>query len=173
MGRILKKPKRGVTLIEVMVASLGVLVILVGVMNFQYYCALDARKADVRATAVRLGQMLLEGWNAVGGETGFYDPATQFGLPPLNDLTSIGDPGFPGLANVFKTYRIRINGVQFFVKMSYQDEPDINISTPRILRTLNVSIAWSRDFGSSTLTFQPGQFVRLTKQTNYIPLPPP
>ena len=172
MGRILKKPNKGVTLIEVMVASLAVFVILVGVMNFQYYCALDARMADVRATAANLGQLLLEGWNAVQGEAALYDPATQFGSAPLNDLTSIGDPGIPRLTNVFKTYMIGINGVKYFVMLSYEDQ-DIAAGTPRRLRTLNVAIAWSRDFGSTTLTYGPTRLVRLTKQTSYIPPAPP
>jgi len=43
-----------------MVASLAVFVIFIGAMNFQYYCATAARKADVRATAARLGLLLLE-----------------------------------------------------------------------------------------------------------------
>ncbi len=171
MKRVRKQLNKGVTLIEVMVATLAVFVILVGVMNFQYYCALDARIADVRATAANLGQLLLEGWNAVQGEAVLYDPATQFGPPPLNDLSLIGDPGIPGLTpgNVFKTYRIGINGVKYFVKLSYQDEADANPGTQRRLRTLNVAIAWSRDFGSETLTFGPTRLVRLTKQTSYIP----
>jgi hypothetical protein len=168
MKRVRKQLNKGVTLIEVMVASLAVFVILVGVMNFQYYCALDARMADVRATAARLGQVLLEGWNAVQGEAVLYDPAMQFGSAPLNDLTPIGDPGIPRLINVFKTYMIGINGVKYFVTLSYEDQ-DIAPATPRRLRTLNVAIAWSRDFGSDTLTYGPTRLVRLTKQTSYIP----
>jgi len=167
------KPNKGFTLIEVMVAALASLVVIVGVMNFQYYCALDARTADVRATATRLGQVLLEGWTAVQGEAVLYDPATQFGSAPLNNLSLISDPGIPRLTNVFKTYMIGINGVNYFVTLSYQDEPDVNLSTLRRLRTLNVAIAWSREFGSTTFTFGPTRLVRLTKQTSYIPAPVP
>ncbi len=165
MGRILKKPNKGVTLIEVMVASLAVFVILVGVMNFQYYCALDAHMADVRATAANLGQLLLEGWNAVEGDVLLYDPATEFDEPPLDNFVTVADPGLPGLANVFRVYRINLDGIVYFVKLSYADN---GIVTP-IRRTLNVSIAWSRDWGSTTLDFEARRLVRLTKYADYAP----
>jgi hypothetical protein len=58
-----------------MVASLAVFVVVVGAMNFQYYCAMDARKADVRATAGRLGLLLLEAWKTVEGDAD-YDPVS-------------------------------------------------------------------------------------------------
>lgn len=170
MGR--KKQNRGVTLIEVMIATLAVLVIVIGVMNFQYYCAMDAYEADVRVKAGRLGLILLEGWKTAQGDVLDYDPADQFGLPPLDDFTPINDPGLLPLSIPFKYYRIGIDGVMYFVTLSY-DEVDDEPSTSRVLRKLNVAIAWNRDYGSNTLVFELRRFISLTKYTNYIPLPPP
>lgn len=165
MGSSRKQLKRGLTLVEVMVAAAAVLVIVVGAMNFQYYCALDARKADVRATASRLGLLLLEGWNTQGGiET--YNPIADFGQPPLNDFGLGGNPGIPGLANMLgdECYRIKVNGAYYFVKLSYQDIADD-------LRMLNASVAWSRNFGSDTLDFHSRRLVSLTKYAYYTPAP--
>ena len=150
------------TLIEVMAAVLVVMVIVIGVMNFQFYCALDARKADVRVTAARLGQLLLEAWKTVEGDVLLYDPAADFGEPPLDDFSVVADPGLPGLATSFRIYRIKINGTNYFVKLSYEDA-----TAPR---TLSAAIAWSRQWSSDTLDFEPRRLVRLTKYANY---PPP
>lgn len=166
-----KNQNRGVTLIEVMIATLAVLVVIVGVMNFQYYCAMDAYEADVRVKSGRLGLVLLEGWKTAQGDVLAYDPADQFTLPPLDDLTPINDPSIPQLGTPFKYYRIGINGIMYFVTLSY-DEVDDEPSTSRVLRKLNVAIAWSRDYGSETLTFELRRFISLTKYANYIPLPP-
>jgi hypothetical protein len=158
MGRIPKKRNRGVTLIEVMIASLAVIVILVGVMQFQYLCALDAHKADVQATGARLGLLVMEGWKVVAGEL-TYDPLNDFNLILVNEFVSIPDPGIPGLPTFFRAYRVDVDGVKYFVKLSYDDT-----SAPR---TLNVAVAWSRDFGSETLEFDAGQLVSLTKYATY------
>ena len=165
MGRCRKQQNRGLTLIEVMIAAFAILVIIIGVMNFQYYCALDARKADVRATAGRIGLLLLEGWNTEGGiET--YNPIADFGQPPLDDFGLGGTPGIPGLDNMLgdECYRIKVNGAYYFVKLSYQDMADD-------LRMLNASIAWSRDYGSDTLDYHSRRLVSLTKYAYYSPAP--
>ncbi|HUT31667.1 MAG TPA: hypothetical protein VMX13_17895 [Sedimentisphaerales bacterium] len=150
------KQKSGLTLVEVMVAALAALVIVIGTMGYQYHCALDARKADVRVTGARLGLLLLDAWKTMLGDTVVYDPKTDLGttLPvAFTEFTLIspppGDP--PGLATSFRYYRIEINGAKFFVKMSYQDQPQPPRTDP--LRLLNVRVAWNRDdFKSTTLT---------------------
>ena len=164
MGRIRKQRNKGLTLVEVMVAAAAVLIIVVGAMNFQFYCALDARKADVRATAGRLGLLLLEGWNTQGGiET--YNPIADFGQPPLDNFAGdVSAPEIPGLDNVLNCYRIKLDGAYYFVKLSYEDIAD----EPRML---NASVAWSRNFGSDTLDFHSRRLVSLTKYAYYTPEP--
>lgn len=162
-----RKRSRGVTLIEVMVAVLAVIVIVIGAMNFQYYCARDARMADARAMAVRLGLLLLEDWRVDQGVDS-YDPQSASPVPPWTEFDDDGgDPGLPGLAYVLgdDCYLIRLGGVYYFVKLSYQDDDP---EAPRRLRTLNATIAWLPDFGSSTENFSNRSvkpFVRLTKYT--------
>jgi len=134
-----KKQNRGVTLIEVMVASLAVFVIFIGVMNFQYYCAVAARKADVRATAARLGLLLLEDWKTAGGDAD-YVPVSVFGPAGL-DILDIEDStiGPVGLNNVIiaGSSMITIGNTEYCVTLSYDD----GINDPQGPQMLNVTIA--------------------------------
>lgn len=160
MGRNPKKQHRGVTLVEVMVAALATTVIVVGVMQYQYHCALDAHQADVQATGARLALLMMEGWKVVAGDVLTYDPLNDFDLILVNDFISIGDPFVDhGLPTFFYAYKIDVDGVKYFVKLSYDDT-----SAPR---TLNVAVAWSRDFGSDTLEFSLTRLVSLTKYATY------
>lgn len=134
-----KKQNRGLTLIEVMVASLAVFVIFIGVMNFQYYCALAARKADIRATAARLGQFLLEDWKTTGGDAD-YVPVSVFGpagLDILNIENSVIGP--VGLSNEITAGPciITIGNTEYCVTLSYDD----GVIDP-IPQMLNVSVAY-------------------------------
>lgn len=169
MGRNLQKRNDGVTLIEVMVAALAIAVVVIGAMQFQYFCALDAHKADVRAKAIRLGLLLLDGWENVKGDI-LYNPIVDFGELPL-DVIGTADPGIPGLTNSFgdKCYRLKVDGAYYFVKLSYED---IDFGDPPgILRKLNVAVAWSRPYNSVTLEFHSRRLVRATKYATYVPLP--
>lgn len=159
MGWTPKKRKRGVTLIEVMVAALAATVIVIGVMQYQYHCALDAHKADVQATGARLALLMMEGWKVVAGDVLTYEPLDDFDMILVGEFVPISDPGIPGLPLFFRAYMVDVDGVKYFVKLSYND------AIPP--RTLNVSVAWSRDFGSDTLDFSATQLVSLTKYATY------
>lgn len=134
-----KKQNRGVTLVEVMVASLAAFVIFIGVMNFQYYCAAAARKADIRATAARLGLLLLEDWKTEGGSAD-YDPVSVFGPAGL-DILDIGESdiaGPVGLDNeiIAGPCMITFGNTEYCVTLSYED----GVIDP-IPQMLNVSVA--------------------------------
>jgi hypothetical protein len=154
-----------------MAATLVVMVILIGVMNFQYYCALAAHKADVRACATRLGLLLLEGWKTQLGDVLTYDPRADFSFifSPAEFSAAIspipGNPPILGGGTAFRYYTIMVDGVRYFVKLSYEDDDP---AAPRRLRTLNVAVAWSRDFGSATLEYDRRREVRLTKYANWL-----
>ena len=167
MGLTLKKRNRGVTLVEVMIAAIAVLAILIGVMSYQYCCALDVRKADVRATAGRLGLLLLDAWKAREGDVLTYDPELDLSLflPDGNQFLLIDPPPQdpPGLTNPFRYYSIEVNGAKYFVKLSYAD----NRPEPPIGRMLNASVAWSRNFGSDTLAFDAQRLIKLTNYASY------
>lgn len=63
IGRI--KHSKGFSLIEVMVAILILSIAVIGTSGYRYYTALDARKADMQATAARVALMLCESWGGL------------------------------------------------------------------------------------------------------------
>jgi type II secretory pathway pseudopilin PulG len=158
------KQNRGGTLVEVMVAVLVLMVILIGVLSYLYFTAMDARRTDVRVTASRLGLLLLEGWKTVeGADT--YDVVSDFAQPPLTDFSNPGSlDDVPGLANLLqgRSFRVDVDGTKYFVKLSYDDA-----AAPR---TLNAAIAWNRDYGAETLDFHSRRLISLTKYANF-PIP--
>ncbi len=172
MRRSLGKFNKGLTLVEVMVTILVALVIVTGVMMYMYSSALNAHEADVRAIASRLNLLLLEGWKTKLGETNPYDPALDFfdssnPAIPFEEITAIDPapadpPGLDNATNTFRYYRIKIDGVKYFVKMTYADS-----STGQ--RTLNVAVAWNRNYQTDSLDdYHSSRMVSMTKFASYI-----
>lgn len=151
-------------MVEVMVATLVLMVIFIGVLSYLYFCAMHARIADVQVRAGRLGLLLLEGWKTVEGDAN-YDVVSNFDKLPLGDFDNPGTlPDIPALPNLLqgRSYRINIDGVNYFVKLSYDDT-----SAPR---TLNAAVAWNRSYDAETLDFNSSRLVSLTKYANF-PIP--
>jgi len=145
MGWILKKRNRGVTLVEVMVAALVVLVVVVGAMAYQGACALNARRADARATASRLGLLVLEGWKSAGANVTAFDPTdNQFDLSLPTGLNTTG-VGLGGVGTELGRYVTRINGVNYYMTLIYSAGyvyPTPPGAPPPMLTVLT---AWNRD----------------------------
>ncbi|MHC4623483.1 MAG: type IV pilus modification PilV family protein, partial [Planctomycetota bacterium] len=128
----------GLTLIEVVVAILVIAIGVLGAIGYRYWCALDARRADVQITAARLGSALLESWKAGGGfapsePENNYDPEDLAFEPEVTISASGTGPG--GFNDVFGNYLIVANRANYYATLSYQDaagEP----------RCLNVAVAW-------------------------------
>jgi len=145
MGRILKIRRRGVTLIEVMVAALVVLVVVVGAMAYQAACAINARKADASATASRLGLLVLEGWKSAGANITAFNPTDdQFdlNLPNQINTTSVG---LGGVGTELGRYEIAVNGVTYYMTLIYSADyvyPPPPGAPPAMLTVLT---AWNRD----------------------------
>jgi hypothetical protein len=171
-----RKQTKGVTLVEVMAGLVIALVIAIGVMSYQYACAMHARKTDVRVTASRIGLFFLEDWAGVWGITddSIYDPIERLGLdndpviPPSNIVPDADLSGVPGLSQTFKSYGLFTNGTWFWVKLTYDEEG----VSPLIIRELGVDVAWSLDFGSTTLDFDPQRLVHFSKSVMYAPPTP-
>ncbi len=166
MKRALKHNQRGLTLIEVMISMFIILIIVIGVMSYMYACAVNANLADMKAGAARLGLLLLEGWRTqLGDASGAYDPKTDFDDNTLIPFTQFSDvspaDNPPGLSSNFKYYIIGIDGVQYFVKMSYQDGANSQ-------RELNVAVAWDRNSKDNALDYNPLFLVRQTKFASYV-----
>jgi len=167
-----RKQNKGVTLVEVMAALVIALVIAIGVMSYQYAAAQHARMTDVRVTASRIGLFFLEDWVAVWGiaDDSIYDPLDrldlgfEFPFPASNVIPDAGLAEVTGLSTTFKSYGIFTNGTWFWVKLTYNEEG----VQPLVIRELGVSIAWSQDFGSGTLDFDPQRLLRFSKSVRYV-----
>jgi len=146
------------TIVEVVVALSTILVVVIGALSFQYYCAVDAREADVRAGANRLALLLLEGWRGAGGRV----PPDSYAFNPVDEFDSIvpitrSSVGLDGLSQELGRYRVVLNRVNYFVTLSYLD-------TSGAPRTLSATVAWSRDYKSEGLS----QYVRFVALTTYV-----
>ena len=65
------KSRNAFTIIEIMIAVVIVFIAIIGTSANRYGAALDARRADLHATAVRTALLLCEGWNGTCGSTSF------------------------------------------------------------------------------------------------------
>ena len=63
------KNRSGLTLIELMIAITVIVVGVLGAMMYRYHSALDARRADVKIGAARVGLLLLGDWKGTRGTT--------------------------------------------------------------------------------------------------------
>jgi prepilin-type N-terminal cleavage/methylation domain-containing protein len=129
-----KQARRGLGLVEVMIAMVLLAVAILGAMGFRYYSATDARKADMYNNAARFSSLLLESWKGIGGLERF-DAVETFGQEFEITESETGPPvpsGFTGLAR----YRIDFDRLNYYVTLSYKD------ATATEPRTLNVDASW-------------------------------
>jgi Tfp pilus assembly protein PilV len=158
----------GFTLIEVMIALGGFLVAIIGALSFQYYCAVDTREADVRAGANRVALLMLEGWRGSGGRV----PPSLYAFNPIEEfepLTATDGPlefigttevGLAGIGTELPfRYKVVANRTNYFVTLSYNDAV-----ASSSLRTLGVTVAWSRDYKAESLD----ELVRSVALTTFV-----
>lgn len=127
---------KGLTFIEVMVAVVVLMAAVIGAMFYQYYTAMDAKKAMLHIKAGRLAVTMLEGWKGAGSQTDF-DPLNDLGnghFAEYVDLLGItsGSPGSTpaGMNNPVTVggYNVTSGTVQYAVTLFYDDQdPDDNI----------------------------------------------
>ncbi|MHC4624696.1 MAG: type IV pilus modification PilV family protein [Planctomycetota bacterium] len=138
-----RKYRAALTFIEIMIATVILLVAVLGTSAFRYSTALNARMADLQATASRIGLLLCESWR------GSSDPNT-FDPTVLSDdsgfvIEASGhsvDSGLPAGFTALGTYRVAAEGVDYYVVLSWKD-----LFTD--LRALNVTVIWDQR-GSNT-----------------------
>lgn len=167
MARSSSHGRRGLNLIEVMIATVVLGLAVVGVSAFRYHSSLETQRARIRLTAGRLGMLLLEGWKGMGGHSGYawyaaadpedYDPDDPNDYDPSDTDPITFGPGLtvyddqPGGAlpegfteldeEARPNYRIVVDGVNYYATMGYKDED----GEPR---TLYVCVAWMADRGT-------------------------
>lgn len=147
----------GVTIVEIMVAIVIILVAVIGASGFRYYSALDARKADVKITAGRVGSLLLEGWIGTGGQL-TYDPVAEYGTD-MNISVSATGPAVPTGFTLLDRYQVVANRANYYATLSYRD------STPTQAGELNIFVAWLHGYQAGTVSSS-DQSVKLTGYVN-------
>lgn len=158
------RKQSALTLIEVMVAIVVVAVAVIGAMGYRYYCALDAKKADVQMNAARLCSLLLEDWKAHGGAA-TYDPTVS--IPSSTGIFTISAPnGCPGpvlptgFTSLKDCYWIVENGVNYYVRLSYKP------ATAPVPITLMASVGWKADYQTTGSSADLAKTVSMTTYSN-------
>ena len=123
------------TLIEIMVASVVLLIAVLGTSSIRYHTVLNARKAEAQISAARVGSLLCESWRGFLGNAA-YDPVASLN-PDVDIVVSVEGPavgtGYTGLGS----YKVIIDEMNFYSTLSWQD-----VSAG--LRLLNVSVSWDQ-----------------------------
>lgn len=156
--RLLQRPRRsrrvktpvpcgiaGFSLVEVMISVLIVMVLVAGVMGYQYRSTHDVKLSEVQAAAARLSMMLLEGWKGVDGIPGF-DPVSTFTELQIESVPS--GPAVPDDAalTVLDYYEIQDEDTCYYVTLAWAEA---DVQQPRLL---HVTTAWRRDYARGSLT---------------------
>jgi len=128
-GRERRQPA-GVTLLELVIATLILSIASVGALTYQYHAAKRAHSAQAELTAAQLAQLVIDDWKSTGGDE-FYDPA---------DL----DLGLEELSNS-RIYRIRLNDFPMRVGLEHNDV-EIDEAAGVTLREIRVVVRWRRDY---------------------------
>lgn len=113
---------RGMTLAEVMVATVVLMVAALGSLRCQYYATGHGRTARAQIAAARVAQLLIEDWKSTGGSTE-YDPfALGLGFSSARAIPD-GFTTAAGLGAVLNdgVYAISIDGTPMLIMLKYLD----------------------------------------------------
>jgi prepilin-type N-terminal cleavage/methylation domain-containing protein len=132
--------KKGLTLLEAMIAMVMVAVLAIGALSYQYFGIKQLRIAQADLAATRIGQLVLENWKGTGG----VDSANY-------DLTTLGlgfqRPASPTNGN----YYITVDGTTYYVWLAYEDkitDSDSGIT----LRQISATLRRPNNFGTGSVT---------------------
>lgn len=120
----------GVTLVEVIVATLVLAVASLGALSYQYHAVRRAKLAQVEITAAQLAQLLIEDWKSHGGEDQYN---------PLDLNMDFEKTKLDG------TYKITFNDFPMQVELRHTDI-DIDTAAGVTLREIRIIIRWRRDY---------------------------
>lgn len=129
--------RRGMSLVDVMIAIAILLIALLGTIILRYTAALDSRRANAQTTAARIALMLCESWQGINGDE-TYDPATQLGSD--FKVSEGSGPANPDDFTLLGSYTVIFDsgtGVNnYMTTLSWKDiQPG--------LRALNAVVAWA------------------------------
>jgi prepilin-type N-terminal cleavage/methylation domain-containing protein len=136
--------RRGLSLIEVMLAIVITSVIAIGTLGYQYFSIKHSRASDAQYLATRIGQLLLEDWKSTGGDSD-YDPSV-LGLGFII-------PTYPETG----TYKITLDNQTFYItrtrsNASTAPDPNPDPVAGVLLLQLRVTVKWRNDYGQGAIT---------------------
>jgi hypothetical protein len=130
--------RRGMTLVEVMVAVAFVIVAALGTMCYEYLCVDHVRIARAELIATRLGQLLIEDWKSTGG-------ASDYNPEDLNMGFDLPD----GLMTNCLTV---VDGLPLHISMTHSDvDGGVDTFSGTKLSELNVVVSWKKNFGNGAI----------------------
>jgi len=150
------KPKRyraGLTFVEILIATVVLLIAVIGTSAFRYNAALGARKADLRTAASRTALLLCEAWRGASDPNAF-DPVATFGSQLVISSLGQGSAGPDGFT-VHGSYEITNEAVEYYAVLSWKD-------VAAGLRALNVVVTWNQRGYSSDDGGRPDKSFALT-----------
>jgi len=125
--------KDGFTLLEVIIAMAIIAIVSLGTIDYQFHAIRQAKIANTKIAATRLGTLILENWKSFGGND-TYDPTTSgFDIVKLTSFE-----------NETK-YSVTVDDIPFYLTLSSNDI-DSNSTTGVILRELSISIQWNSTY---------------------------
>ncbi|MBC8392815.1 MAG: type II secretion system protein [Deltaproteobacteria bacterium] len=124
------KYKSGYTLVEVIITIAVLAVISLGTMGYQFHAVQQAKTAQAKMTAMRLGSLILENWRSQGGSDAYDPTALNLGIVELN---------------AGEKYYYVINDVPFYLNL-FKKDIDTNSTTGVTLRQLSVFVQWRADY---------------------------
>jgi Tfp pilus assembly protein PilV len=144
--------RRGFSLLDVIIASVVLIIAILGTTSYRYHSALDERKAAMQTAAARVALLLCESWRGVHGDTTCNPTAWNlYGV----SISAGSGPAVPSGFTSLNSYAITTNNFNYTATLSWQ-----NISTG--LRVLNITIVWPTS-GTGT----PNNSYILTSYTPY------
>jgi Tfp pilus assembly protein PilV len=130
--------KRGMTLVEVMVAVAFVIVAALGTLCYEYLCVDHVRIARAELIATRLGQLLIEDWKSTGG-------ASDYNPEDLNMGFDLPDGLMTNCVTV-------VDGLPLHISMTHSDvDGGVDTFSGTKLSELNVEVSWKKNFGTGAI----------------------
>lgn len=130
--------RRGVSLIESMIAAVILIIGFMGTMQLRYAVSLSARQGDLHATAARTCLMLTENWRGANNPNAF-NPVTLTSSDNASLVieASANGPDVPADFVKYGSYRIVVDDAYYYGVLSHKD---VAVG----LRALNVEVAWKQ-----------------------------
>lgn len=153
----------GLTLVEVMVATVVLVVAALGALHCQYYAAGHGKIARAQVAAARTAQLLIEDWKSTGGSTE-YDPSILgLGFSPLAIPAGFTTPEGLGAPLNEAVYSITLDGTPMLAMLKYLDVNEDG-QAAAALRQLAVVVRFADDSESRLVEMEPvtlATYVRL------------